>query len=177
MWVILTNIRRINLRAVIVSLLLLVLVTTLACGTGGPTEEELRGEVVTALDALAADLAEDRPIDEDAYMERLRSYLDAHPAFYGSAAALLDHDGRVTASPYVYGNYPLIARVTRFTSTPETVYDKNMGGSKKKNPLRPSYEEGELRDKSIEKKQRAGFQPKDFLRIIRRATEKAPDGA
>ena len=28
--------------------------------------------------------------------------LDAHPAFYGSGAALLDQDGRVTASPYVY---------------------------------------------------------------------------
>ena len=28
--------------------------------------------------------------------------LDAHPAFYGSAAALLDQDGRVTASPYVH---------------------------------------------------------------------------
>ena len=76
--------------------------TTLACGTGGPTEEELRGEVVTALDALAADLAEDRPIDEVAYMERLQSHLDAHPAFYGSAAALLGRDGRVTSSPYVY---------------------------------------------------------------------------
>ena len=75
------------------------------------------------------------------------------------------------------GNYPLIAWVTRFTSTLETVYDKNMSGSKKKNPLLPSYEEGELRDKSIEKKQRAGYQPKDLLRIIRRATEKAPDGA
>ena len=34
--------------------------------------------------------------------KRLRAYLDAHPAFYGSAAALLDQDGRVTASPYVY---------------------------------------------------------------------------
>ena len=79
--------------------------------------------------------------------------------------------------PITIGNYPLIARVTRFTSTLETVYDKNMSGSKKKNPLLPSYEEGELRDKSIEKKQRAGFQPKDLLRIIRRATEKAPDGA
>ena len=75
------------------------------------------------------------------------------------------------------GNYPLIARVTRFTSTLETVYDKNMSGSKKKNPLRPSYEEGALRDKSIEKKQRASFQPKDLLRIIRKATEKAPGGA
>ena len=81
---ILTNIRRINLRAVIVSLLLLVPVTTFACGTGGPTEEELRGEVVTALDALAADLAEDRPIDEDAYMESLRSYLDAPPHSTGA---------------------------------------------------------------------------------------------
>ena len=66
------------------------------------TEDELRGEVVTALDALATGLAEDRPIDEAACMERLRSYLDDHPAFYGSAAALLDRDGRVTASPYVY---------------------------------------------------------------------------
>ncbi len=75
------------------------------------------------------------------------------------------------------GNYPLIARVARFTSTLETVYDKNMGGSKKTNPLRPSYEEGDLRDKSIKRKQRAGFQPKDLLRIIRKATEKAPDGA
>ena len=34
--------------------------------------------------------------------KRLRAYLDAHPAFYGTAAALLDQDGRVTASPYVY---------------------------------------------------------------------------
>ena len=56
-------------------------------------------------------------------------------------------------------------------------YNSNMPGSKKKNPLRPSYEEGELRDKSIEKKQQAGFQPKDLLRIIRKATEKAPGGA
>ena len=84
---------------------------------------------------------------------------------------------RLGTNPICIGNYPLIARVTRFTSTLETVYDKNMSGSKKKNPLRPSYEEGELRDKSIEKKQQAGFQPKDLLRIIRKATEKAPGGA
>ena len=32
----------------------------------------------------------------------LRSYPDAHPAFYGSAAALLDRAGKITASPYVY---------------------------------------------------------------------------
>ena len=44
----------------------------------------------------------ERPIDAAAYTERLRTYLDAHPAFYGSAAALLDDDGRVTVSPYVY---------------------------------------------------------------------------
>ena len=66
LWVILTNIRLITLRGVIVSLLLLVLVAALACGIGGPTEEELRDEVVAALDALAADLAKDRPIDEAA---------------------------------------------------------------------------------------------------------------
>ena len=34
--------------------------------------------------------------------KRLRAYLDAHRAFYGSAAAVLDQDGKVTASPYVY---------------------------------------------------------------------------
>ena len=52
-----------------------------------------------------------------------------------------------------------------------------MPGSKKKNPLRPSYEEGELRDKSIEKKQQASFQPKDLLRLIKKAIKKTPEGA
>ena len=47
-----------------------------------------------------------------------------------------------------------------------------MGGSKKKDPLRPSYEEGDLRDKSIEKKQRVSFQPNDLLRLIRKAVGK-----
>ena len=32
----------------------------------------------------------------------MRSYLEAHLGFYGSAAALLDEAGTVTASPYVY---------------------------------------------------------------------------
>ena len=91
-----------TLRVAITSLLLLSLVTTLGCDTGGPTQEELQAEVVSALDALAGELAAERPADADAYMERLRAYLDPHPAFYGSAAALLDHDGRVTDSPYVY---------------------------------------------------------------------------
>ena len=91
-----------TLRAAIASLLLLVLATTLACTTSQPTQEALEAEVVSALDALAAELAVARPTDAAAYAERLRAYLDAHPAFYGSAAALLDQDGRVTASPYVY---------------------------------------------------------------------------
>jgi len=52
-----------------------------------------------------------------------------------------------------------------------------MPGSKKKNPLRPSYEDGELRDKGIEKKQKANFQPKDLLRLIGKIVKKAPDGA
>jgi hypothetical protein len=51
-----------------------------------------------------------------------------------------------------------------------------MTGSKKKNPLRPSYEDGELRDKSIEKKQRASFQPKDLMRLISKAVKKSPEG-
>ena len=91
-----------TLRVAITSLLLLSLVTTLGCDTGGPTQEELQAEVVSALDALAGELAAERPADADAYMECLRAYLDPHPAFYGSAAALLDHYGRVTDSPYVY---------------------------------------------------------------------------
>jgi hypothetical protein len=52
-----------------------------------------------------------------------------------------------------------------------------MPGSEKKNPLRPSYEEGELRDKKIEKKQRSDFQPKHLLRLIEKAVKKAPEGA
>ena len=88
--------------AKIASLLLLALVTILACNTSAPTQEALQAEVVSALDTLAAELAAERPHDADAYTERLRAYLDANHAFYGSAVALLDHDGRVTASPYVY---------------------------------------------------------------------------
>ena len=44
----------------------------------------------------------ERPADVAAYTERLRAYLEAHPVFYGSAAALLDEAGTVVASPYVY---------------------------------------------------------------------------
>ena len=33
---------------------------------------------------------------------RLQAYLEAHPAFYGSAIALLDESGTVTSCPYVY---------------------------------------------------------------------------
>ena len=91
-----------NVRAAIASLLLLALATTLACTTSASTQEALKAEVVSALDTLAAELAASRPTGEAAYVERLHAYLDAHPAFYGSAVALLDQDGKVTASPYVY---------------------------------------------------------------------------
>ena len=83
-------------------LLILTAVMTLACDDGGPTHEELRAEVEAALAAFAAELAESRPDTASAYHNRLRAYLDAHPAFYGGAVALLDRDGRVTASPYVF---------------------------------------------------------------------------
>ena len=91
-----------TLRAAIASLLLLALATTLACTTSAPTQEALKAEVVSALDTLAAELAASRPTDATAHAERLHAYLDAHPTFYGSAVALLDQDGKVTASPYVY---------------------------------------------------------------------------
>ena len=84
------------------TLLLLTLVTTQACRAGAPTQEALQTAVVAALDTLVAELVAERPADAAAYAERLRAYLEAHPAFYGSAAALLDEAGAVTASPYVY---------------------------------------------------------------------------
>ena len=84
------------------SLLLLALVTTQACRVSPPTQEVLQTSVVAALDTLVAELVAERPADAAAYTERLRAYLEAHPAFYGSAVALLDHTGTVTASPYVY---------------------------------------------------------------------------
>ena len=84
------------------ALLFVTAVMTFACDDRAPTQEELRAEVEASLAAFAADLAESRPGTTSAYADRLRTYLDAHPAFYGSAVALLDRDGRVKASPYVY---------------------------------------------------------------------------
>ena len=64
--------------------------------------EVLKTAVVAALDILVAELVAKRPADAAAYTERLQAYLEAHPAFYGSAIALLDRAGTVTTSPYVY---------------------------------------------------------------------------
>ena len=58
--------------------------------------------MVSALDTLAAELEVNRLAHPNEYAERLQTYLDAQPRFYGAAAALLDHDGMVTASLYVY---------------------------------------------------------------------------
>ena len=67
-----------------------------------PAQEALQAAVDAALDTLVAELEAERPADAAAYAERLRAYLEAHPAFYGSAAALLDEAGAVAASPYVH---------------------------------------------------------------------------
>ena len=87
-------------------LLMLTAVPALACASGSaqetPSDGDLRSEVVSALDSLAAELAAERPADAAAYTELLQSYLESNPAFYGSAIALLDRNGKVTASPYVY---------------------------------------------------------------------------
>ena len=83
------------------ALLLLVLATTQACRPGEPAQEA-QPAVVAAVDSLVAQLVADRPADAAAYSERLRAYLQAHPGFYGVAAALLDESGTVTASPYVH---------------------------------------------------------------------------
>ena len=83
-------------------LTLLALVTTQACSDSASKQAASRTAVVAALDTLVAELVADRPADAAAYTERLQAYLEAHPAFYGSAAALLDRSGTVIASPYVY---------------------------------------------------------------------------
>ncbi len=89
--------------AIVLFLLLPALVTTQACSVSTPpTQEALQTAVVAALDTLVTELVAERPVNAAAYTERLRAYLDAHPAFYGSAAALLDRAGTVTTSPYVY---------------------------------------------------------------------------
>ena len=82
--------------------LLAALVASETCRADEPTLEALKIEVVAALDDLVAELVAERPINAAAYTDRLRSYLETHPGFYGSAAALLDEAGTVTASPYVY---------------------------------------------------------------------------
>ena len=96
-----------TLRITIVLLLLMfTAVPALACAPGSaretPSDKALRSEVVAALDSLAAELAAARPADAAGYTELLRSYLESNPTFYGSAVALLDRDGEVTTSPYVY---------------------------------------------------------------------------
>ena len=88
--------------AIAATFLLVALLTAEASPAGERTVEALQAKVVAALDVLVAELVAERPIAAAAYTDRLRSYLEAHPAFYGSAAALLDESGTVTASPYVY---------------------------------------------------------------------------
>ena len=79
-------------------LITLLIVASVACSDAAD-KEDLKPTVVDALDALAEDLASDRPADADAYAERLQVYLEEHPTFFGSAAALLDPSGEVIAAP------------------------------------------------------------------------------
>ena len=65
-------------------------------------DPSIRATVVAALDDLVAALVAERPANAAAYTEHVRAYLEAHPAFFGSAVVLLDRTGTVTASPYVY---------------------------------------------------------------------------
>ena len=83
-------------------LTLLALVTVQSCNDSTSDHEASRTAVAAALDTLASELVADRPADAAAYTERLQAYLEAHPAFFGSAAALLDRSGAVITSPYVY---------------------------------------------------------------------------
>ena len=93
---------RLQRAAMALLLAMLTLVTTQGCSVSDFSQAARQAAVVAALDALAADLLADRPADADAYTERLQAYLEAHPSFFGSAAALLDRSGTVISSPYVY---------------------------------------------------------------------------
>lgn len=80
----------------------LMVITFPACGGTPDGEAAGREAVVAALDTLAAELTENRPANASAYAERLQTYLETHPDFFGAAAALVAPSGAVTASPYVY---------------------------------------------------------------------------
>jgi sigma-B regulation protein RsbU (phosphoserine phosphatase) len=77
------------------------LVLSCACSSS-PSENDARASVVRALDGFAQELEEEPPTDAGGLYPRIRSYLEAHPDFYGSAVALLNAEAIVTASPYVY---------------------------------------------------------------------------
>ncbi len=66
-------------------LIALLIVASVAC-SDATDKEDLKPTVVDAV----------------AYAERLQVYLEEHPTFFGSAAALLEPSGEVIASPYVY---------------------------------------------------------------------------
>ncbi len=88
--------------AVGLSLLLCVLLHAQACHTAPPNDQAEKDHVVSALDTLVTNLVADRPVATNEYTQRLTTYLEAHPTFYGAAAAILDEERNVVASPYVY---------------------------------------------------------------------------
>ncbi len=55
------------------------------------------------LKAFAAELDEDFPAIDD-IAARLKTYLEDHASYYGSALAVIGSDGTVSTSPYVYRN-------------------------------------------------------------------------
>ncbi len=88
-------------------LIAMLMVAGVACYAAPDTSEaddaeDLKPKVEAALDAFADDLSADRPTDTDGYAARLQAYLEDNSAFFGAAAAIVDPDGVVTASPYVY---------------------------------------------------------------------------
>ena len=66
------------------------------------SEEDARAAVAEALDALASEVRDNPPSDVDGYYELLSEYLEEHTDFFGAAAAMVDAEGNVIASPYVF---------------------------------------------------------------------------
>lgn len=83
-------------------LLVALLATPQGCHMFGSQDNAAKDRVVVALNELVVELSAERPTDASSYTVYLRRYLEANPTFYGAAAALLDENEDVIASPYVY---------------------------------------------------------------------------
>jgi len=71
------------------------------CGDNHAGSRGAQALVERQLAAFAEELVADMPA-ADELPARIRAYLEANPAFFGSTVALIGENGKVFTSPYVY---------------------------------------------------------------------------